>query len=187
VPDVIIFGDTVRSPELRHEVPVTIGDPFVYVEQNGMRTAFVGSLEISRLQDLDGLEVVPLEELGLDELVEQGYSWHDMMPQLVLRACRASRVDSAVTPRDFPLGVADFLRENDIEVKTHGELFDERRRVKTSAELDGIRRCQRASERAMDAIRERLRAGGPVTCEDLQTDALRVFSEDGVLQGATRT
>ena len=91
MPDVIIFGDTVRSPELRHEVPITIPDPFVYVERNGTRTAFVGSLEISRLQDLDGLEVVPLEELGLDELVEQGYSWHDMTPQLVLRACRASR------------------------------------------------------------------------------------------------
>ena len=42
-PAVIIFGDTVRSPELRHEVPVTIPDPFVYVEQNGTRTAFVGS------------------------------------------------------------------------------------------------------------------------------------------------
>jgi Xaa-Pro aminopeptidase len=181
VPDVIIFGDTVRSPELRHEVPITVPDPFVYVERNGTRTVFVGSLEIPRLQDMAGLEVVPLEELGLDELVEQGYSWHDMTPQLVLRACLASNVDSAVTPRDFPLGLADFLRANEIEIEARGELFDERRRVKTAAELDGIRRCQRASERAMAAIRERLRGGGPVTCEDLQTDAMRVFSEEGVL------
>jgi Xaa-Pro aminopeptidase len=181
VPDVIIFGDTVRSPELRHEVPITIPDPFVYMERNGTRTAFVGSLEIPRLQALDGLEVVALEELGLDELVEQGYSWHDMTPQLVLRACRASNVESAVTPRDFPLGLADFLREHEIEVKAHGELFDERRRVKTPAQLEGIRRCQRASEHAMEAIRERLRRGGPLTCEDLQAETMRVFSEEGVL------
>ena len=33
MPDVIIFGDTVRSPELRHEVPITVPDPFVYVER----------------------------------------------------------------------------------------------------------------------------------------------------------
>ena len=176
MPDVIIFGDTVRSAELRHEVPITVPDPFVYVERNGTRTAFVGSLEIPRLEDIDGLEVVPFEELGLDELVEQGYSWHDIMPQLVLRACRASNVASAVTPRDFPLGLADFLRSHEIEIEARGELFDERRRVKTAAELDGIRRCQRASERAMSAIRERLCAGGPVTCEGLQTDAMRVFA-----------
>ena len=93
----------------------------------------------------------------------------------------ASNVDSAVTPRDFPLELADFLRANAIEVEANGELFDDRRRVKTAAELDGIRRAQRASERAMAAIRERLRGGGPVTCEDLQTDAMRVFSEEGVL------
>ena len=181
MPDVIIFGDTVRSPELRHEVPIAVPDPFVYVERNGTRTAFVGSLEIPRLRDLNGLEVVPLEELGLDELVERGYSWHEMTRELVLRACRASQVESAVTPRDFPLGLADFLREHDIEVRARGELFDERRRVKTAAELEGIRRCQRASERAMDAIRERLRRGTPVTCEDLQAVAMRVFSEEGVL------
>ena len=44
MPDVIIFGDTIRSPELRHEVPIAVPDPFVYVERNGSRTAYVGSL-----------------------------------------------------------------------------------------------------------------------------------------------
>ena len=35
VPDVVMFADTFRSPELRHEVPVAIPDPFLYVERNG--------------------------------------------------------------------------------------------------------------------------------------------------------
>ena len=181
MPDVIIFGDTIRSPELRHEVPIAVPDPFVYVERNGSRTAYVGSLEVPRLQEVEGLETVPLEELGLDDLVERGLSWHQMTTELVLRACRAARVESAVTPRDFPLELADFLRANAIEVEARGELFDERRRVKSASELDGIRRCQRASERAMDAIRKRLRGGAGVTCEDLQTEAMRVFSEEGVM------
>ncbi len=181
MPDVVIFGDTIRSPELRHEVPVAIPDPFVYVERNGTRTAYVGSLELPRLREVDGLETVPLEELGLDELVEQGLSWHRMTTELVLRACRAANVESAVTPRDFPLEVADYLRANAIEVEARGDLFDERRRVKSSAELAGIRKSQRAAEHAMDAIRARLRAGGTITCEDLQTEAMRVFSEEGVM------
>ena len=181
MPDVLIFGDTIRSPELRHEVPITIGDPFVYVERNGSRTAYVGSLELPRLEPLEGLDIVPLEELGLDELVAGGLSWHEMTTELVLRACRAADVQSAVTPRDFPLGVADYLRAHEVEVEVDGGLFDQRRRVKSEAELEGIGRAQRASERAMDAIRARLREGGPVTCEELQTLAMRVFSDEGVM------
>jgi Xaa-Pro aminopeptidase len=181
VPDVIIFGDTIRSPELRHEVPVAVPDPFVYVERNGTRTAYVSSLEVSRLGEVEGLEAVPLEELGLDELIEQGLSWHEMDPELTLRACRAAGVSSAVTPRHFPLEVADYLRAHEIELEARGELFDQRRRVKSAAELAGIRRSQQASERAMDAIRARLREGLPVTCEDLQSEVSRVFSEEGVL------
>jgi Xaa-Pro aminopeptidase len=165
MPDVIIYGDTIRSPELRHEVPLLVPDPFVYVERNGTRTAYVS----------------PLEELGLDELVEQGLTWHQMTTELALRAVRSAGVSSAVTPRDFPLEIADHLRAHEIEIEARGELFDERRRVKSEAELEGIRRAVRASEHAMDAIRERLRAGPPVTCEDLQGAVARVFSEEGML------
>ncbi|MGH3022852.1 MAG: M24 family metallopeptidase [Gaiellaceae bacterium] len=179
--DVLMFGDTVRSPELRHEIPVSVPDPFVYVEQNGTRTAFVGSLEIPRLVGVNGLETVPFEQLGLDELIDQGLSWHAMTPELVLRACRHASIESAVTPRDFPLELADFLRANEIAVEAKGEIFDERRRVKTPAELDGIRRAQRATEKAMDAIRARLREGGDLTAEELQTVATRVFSDEGMI------
>src|SRR5439155_4235091 len=33
--DVLIYGDTVRHPELRHEVPLALGDPFLYLEKDG--------------------------------------------------------------------------------------------------------------------------------------------------------
>jgi Xaa-Pro aminopeptidase len=86
-----------------------------------------------------------------------------------------------VTPRDFPLGLADYLRANAIEVEARGELFDERRRVKSSAELEGIARAQRAAEHGMDAVRARLREPDGLTCEDLQAEVMRSFSADGVI------
>jgi Xaa-Pro aminopeptidase len=52
--------------------------------------------------------------------------------------------------------------------------------VKTESELAGIRRAQAAAEAAMDAIRARLRKGS-VTCEELRTEAMRVFSEAGAI------
>ena len=33
--DVLIYADTLRSPELRHEIPAGIGDPFLYAERDG--------------------------------------------------------------------------------------------------------------------------------------------------------
>lgn len=56
--DVLIWADTLRSPELRHEVPLSIGDPFLYVEAGRRRIAVLSSMEIARLRDGDsGLEL----------------------------------------------------------------------------------------------------------------------------------
>ena len=50
MPDVLIYGDTIRSPELRHEVPVPIPDPFLYAEKGDRRIAVLHSLEIPRVR-----------------------------------------------------------------------------------------------------------------------------------------
>ena len=41
--DVLIYADTFRSPELRHEVPIGIPDPFLYAEKAGTRHIVIGS------------------------------------------------------------------------------------------------------------------------------------------------
>jgi Xaa-Pro aminopeptidase len=181
VADLVIFGDTIRSPELRHEVPVAVPDPFLYAERNGSRYAFVGSLELPRMRDLGGLQAVPLDELGMDELIANGVSADELERELVLRACRRIGLEDAAAPRTFPLDVADHLRTNGVQVRPEGETFDHRRRVKTETELEGIRRAQRSAEQAMDAVKERLRAGGPVTCEELRAHAMRAFTDAGTV------
>ncbi|MDQ3867796.1 MAG: Xaa-Pro peptidase family protein [Actinomycetota bacterium] len=179
MPEVLMFADTLRSPELRHEVPVPVTDPIIYLEQNGTRRVFASSLELPRLAAVDALEVLPEEELGSDELIAAGIRWHDAYRELVLRACRHAGLVRASVPRSFPLAIADHLRANGVELEVDGELFDHRRRSKSPSELDGIRKAQRAAERAMARIRDRL-AEGPVTCEELQAEAARVFTDDAV-------
>ena len=181
MPNVLICADSIRSPELRHEVPYAAPDAFVYAEQNGSRYVFIGSMEIPLVEEIAGLEAVPLDALGVDELIEQGLRWHELRRELALRACRRLSLDDVVTPRDFPLDVADHLRANGVQLRYDDELFDRRRRVKTGAELAGIRRAQRGAERAMDAIRARLFAGGEVASEDLRAEAQRAFTEAGVV------
>ena len=190
--DILIYGDTVRSPELRHEVPITVPDPFLYAERNGVRHVVVHSLEAVRIRELGGLELTPYEEVGYDDLIGQGLSREEIYKPLVLNACRKLGITSAVVPRYFPLELADYLRAEGIELTPERELFSRRRRVKTEGELDGIRRAQRACEAAMDAVRELLRdasqngaglelEGRPLTSERLKRRIGEVFTEHDML------
>lgn len=177
--DILIWGDTLRSPALRHEVPLSIPDPFLYVERDGARYVAIASLELPRVGELDGIETIAFEELGLDELMAAGVSWEDAGRELALRACRRLGVEDAVAPAGFPLAVGDHLRGGGVHLKTDHRLFAERRRAKSTSELEGIGRAQRACEAAMDAIGERLLAGSGATSEELRSLVLDVFSSSG--------
>jgi Xaa-Pro aminopeptidase len=192
VPDVLIHGDTMRSAEMRHEVPVPIPDPFLYAEKDGRRVVVLHSLEIPRVrEDAPQLEILPWEQLGLDELFAQGLAGWEVELELCVRACRELGIERAVVPPSFPLGHADHLRADGIEVAVERELFNDRRRAKNATEIAGIRRAQRACEAALDASRELLRraqtngaglevAGEPLTCERIKRVIEDVFADHDV-------
>jgi len=185
VPDVLIYGDTVRSPELRHEVPVAIADEFLYAEKDGRRTVILHSLEIPRVrEEAPELEIISLEQLGLDELFGQGLQLWEVGLELALRACRDLGISQATVPAAFPLGHADHLRANGIELVIDRDFFSGRRRSKNDTELSGIRNAQRACEAALNAARELLRrseangAGLEVDGEPLTSERLKRVIED---------
>jgi Xaa-Pro aminopeptidase len=192
VPDVLIHGDTIRSPELRHEVPVPIPDAFLYAEKDGRRVVILHSLEIPRVrEDAPELEIVPLEQLGTDELFAQGKQAWEVELEVAVRGCRELGIERAVVPPSFPLGHADHLRANGVEVVIARDLFDNRRRSKNATEIAGIRRAQRACEAALDASRELLRRaqanggglevdGEPLTCERIKRVIEDVFADHDV-------
>ena len=77
--NVLIVGDTLRSTELRHAVPVAIGDPFRYAELDGRRIAVVWSIEGDRIAVVDpGIEIVPVETFPLDDLIRDGVDLYEM-------------------------------------------------------------------------------------------------------------
>src|SRR5712675_366336 len=86
MPDVLMFADTFRSPELRHEVPVGIPDPFLYVELDGVKHIQISSMEVPRLAALGLFELHPSEEYGVDELIASGLSYPEIRAELALRA-----------------------------------------------------------------------------------------------------
>ena len=191
MPDVLIVADTIRSPELRHEVPLAVPDPFLYAEVGGTRSVVVSSLEAGRVRELaTGLDVLTLEEVGVDELLTRGLDSYAFALELNLSACRNLGLEAAVTPAGFPLADADYLRTQGIELTADQRFFDGRRRVKSEHELAGIRRACRAVEAGVAAGVELLRGasrsngvltldGEPLTCERIKLEVERAFGEHG--------
>ena len=176
--DILIYADTLRSPELRHELPLPIGDPLLYVERDGVRHVVVSTLEAPRVEELGGYQVHVLEEFGLDELRRSGKSYYEVGDELTERAVRSLGVERAVVPGSFPVVVADRLRGLGVELTPDREFFDRRRRVKTGAELAGIKRAQAAAEAGMAAARGLLReARAPNGNGGLVVDGERLTSE----------
>jgi Xaa-Pro aminopeptidase len=187
--DILIYADTVRSAELRHEVPVSIGDAFLYAEHDGTRQIVVSALETPRLEGL-GFELHPYEEFGADELRRSGLNWLEIDDEITLRAVGALGIEQATVPGTFPLLLADKLRAKGVELVPDQDFFVERRRVKSDAELAGIRRAQAAAEAGMTAARDLLRRAGqngkglevdgePLTSERIRAAISQAFLAHG--------
>jgi Xaa-Pro aminopeptidase len=193
VGDVLVIGDTERVPELRHEVPLGIPDHFVYAEKDGRRIVAIGSMEAMRVEALGtGLEVRPTEEFGADEIRRSGVGPHEAAARQVVNIVKGLEIERATVPRAFPLGFADVLRAEGVELTVDQQLFDDRRRRKSGHELEGIRRAQQAAEAGVATARDVLgrakRANGgltldgePLTCELLKERIQATFLAHGAL------
>ena len=184
-PDVLIHGDTHRSAALRHELPLGILDPFSYFEVDGRRVVVVSDLEASRIAAAaPDVEIVDPYGLGFDELVARGMRWHDIEVELCSRAAARLEARRLVVPAALPVAVADRLRADGIELVADELEFIRRRRSKTPAEIEGVRRAQAAAEAGMGAAAELLRGAGTragelvVDGEALTSEALRSAIRD---------
>jgi Xaa-Pro aminopeptidase len=172
MPAILICGDTLRSPELRHEVPLGIGDPFLYLETDGRRAVLTNVLEVDRIaQQAPALERLLGEQFGRDELIAEGLSYSQIDRELYVRAVRHVGISEAVVPSDFPLAVADRLRDEGISLTPDEDLFAERRRRKTDAELAGIRRAAHAAVAGVEECARVLREA------EIDGDGLRYDGE----------
>jgi Xaa-Pro aminopeptidase len=190
--DVLIWADTLRSPEMRHEVPVPVPDAFLYLEHGGERHVVITPFEVERVQGHDGLQPHAVEQFGWDDLVKQGIPMEEVGLGTAVRAVKEFGIEKAVVPATFPIELADRLRAEGIEITPDRETFVRRRRAKSQPELDGIRRAQRGAEAGMDAARELFRRaerqngslvldGEPLTCERVKIAIQQAFTSLNLL------
>ena len=174
----LLYGDTERSAALRHEIPIPIGDPFLFAEIDGRQYVLTSPLERGRLQRvLPDAELLDYFALGYKELVEGGMSFVEAGREAEARAVQQIGIDEAIVPGDFPLALGDRLRKDGVVLTIDDAAVDLRRRAKTPAELDGIRAAQQAAEAGMTAACELLARALP-GADGLQLDGEPLLAED---------
>jgi Xaa-Pro aminopeptidase len=193
VPALLLFGDTERSPAMRHEIPVAIGDGLLYAEFDGRTAILTSRLERDRIAAvLPEAEILDFHDLGMRALVEEGMSRLGAELEVVLRAVRQLGIGEAIVPGDFPVAIADRLRAAGIVLTVDDEAIATRRRVKAGAELDGIRAAQRAAVAATARAAELLATaeigpdgnlrgqdGAPLLAENVRAELRRTCGAHG--------
>jgi Xaa-Pro aminopeptidase len=176
---VVLYGSSDLDFDLFHSVPSSVTDPFLYVETGGRRIAILTVLDADGAR-ATGVEVLDPARFGRDDLIADGLPVEAVETELCVRVCRELGVRAAKVPFRFPLAVADALRSDGVQLDVDPALFVARRRVKTPAQLDGIRRAQAAADAAMGAaagLVHELRDG--LTCEEVRAAILAVFEAHG--------
>jgi Xaa-Pro aminopeptidase len=173
----LIYGDTLRSPAMRHEVPLGIGDPFLYLETNGRRVVVTNALEDDRIAEAaPDLERLLADELGLDELIAKGLQREVVYREVFARAVDRVGIQAAVVPPEFPLALADRLREAGVELTPDDGEFETRRRRKSAAEMEGIRRATEAGLAGLAECARALREAS-IDGDQLRSDGELLTSE----------
>ena len=185
MPGMLLFGDTVRSAALRHEIPLAIIDPVLFAELNGQCFVLTSQLEKDRVTHaIPDAEVLDWFEFGYRDLLESGMTFAQADREAAVRAVHRIGITDAIVPGDFPLGLAERLQSAGITLTVDDETVERRRRTKSSLELDGVRAAQRAAEAGMSAAYEMLSRAQPSHHGQLELGGELLLAE--TVRGAVR-
>ncbi len=167
-------------------------DPMICVVDGPATTLLVADFELPTVRAQGTATVVrSLEEFGWTALRRGGLD-HCGAAAVVIAALLAQLGNADVhVPWSFPTGTADLLRRKGISITPVAEPIGNRRRIKTTAEVESIAEVQRVTERSMARVRDILQqatedadgmlrwAGAPLTSEVLHREVRLIWAADG--------
>jgi Xaa-Pro aminopeptidase len=145
----LLVGGTRSFPEVRHEIAADIPDPVIWLQRRDEATVWASPLDLEPIRAAGAIEDIrSADELGFSALrVERPMP--EVFAEMARRAVAAERLDRVRVPWDFPMRVADALRDAGVEVAADAEAFAARRRAKRDWELEGMRLAAAAAQAAL--------------------------------------
>jgi Xaa-Pro aminopeptidase len=156
----LIVAPSDSDADMLYATRIFIGDPFIFLQQNGKRTLVLSDLEIDRAKKkAKADEFVMLSAL---EREVQGKAKQAPPYEKVLAHFLTKRgVKRALVPANFPLGYANEIKRRGITLETTNGLFWPAREKKTAEEIKLLERALRITETGMKRGMEILKASRP--------------------------
>ena len=179
MPALLLWGDTVRSAALRHEIPLAIISPVLFAEVDGRPVVLTSWLERDRVT-----RALPDPRCSTSSTSAGRTSSREgcRSPRPTVRRwpgrCVGSESRKQPYPGDFPLALGDHLRDDGVVLTVDDDTVELRRRAKSVVELDGIRTAQRAAEAGMTAARKLLARARPNDDGRLELEGEELLAED---------
>jgi Xaa-Pro aminopeptidase len=141
----LIFASSEESADLLYATKFSVPDPVLFLQQKGKTTLLLGDLEIDRgRKEAKVDEVLPLS--GIERKLEKRLKGKPPIEKTIAYFLRGRRVRKAAVPYYFPLGLADRLAKEGVQVVPVSGLFWGTREFKTEEELRLIQRAIRIAE-----------------------------------------
>jgi len=172
----LIVAPSDTDADMLYATRIFIGDPFIFLQQNGKRTLVLSDLEIDRAKkNAKADEFVMFSQL---EREVQGKSKQAPAYEKVLAHFLTKRgVKRAKVPANFPLGFANEIKRKGIALETSNGLFWPAREKKTAEEIRLLQRALRITETGMKRAMEILRASKPGAGKKLKWSGKTLTSE----------
>ncbi len=153
----LIVAPSDTDADMLYATRIFIGDPFIFLQQNGKRTLVLSDLEIDRAKkNAKADEFVMFSQL---EREVQGKAKKAPPYEKVLaHFLRKRGVKRAKVPANFPLGFANEIKRKGIALETSNGLFWPAREKKTAEEIRLLERALRITETGMKRGMEILKA-----------------------------
>ena len=172
----LIVAPSDTDADMLYATRIFIGDPFIFLQQNGKRTLVLSDLEIDRAKkNAKADEFVMFSQL---EREVQGKAKKAPPYEKVLaHFLRKWGVKRAKVPANFPLGFANEIKRKGIALETSNGLFWPAREKKTAEEIRLLERALRITETGMKRGMEILKASKPGAGKKLKWSGKTLTSE----------
>ena len=153
----LMIGSSERCANLFYATRFRAPDSFVFLWTSSEKIMLANNLEIDRARDQASVDRV----LSYTQYEQQAKERSQERPNsnaVLLELLRDLGLAKLQVPADFPLGTADFLRGEGIELAIATEPLFPQRNIKDATEIENVRRAMRATEAGMETAIEGLRA-----------------------------
>ena len=152
----LMIGSSERCANLFYATRFRAPDPFVLLWTPSEKIMLVRNLEIDRARDQARVNRV-LPYVQYEKRAKERGQERPNSNAVLLELLHDLGLEKLQVPADFPLGTADFLRGEGIELVVAPEPLFPQRTIKDAKEIEGIRRAVRAAEAGMETAIEGLR------------------------------